>query len=129
MNVVTFEKLLGAWYNKSVELHRRKGHDYATEDDMLANFKRMHKVCKLYDINPAKRPGDVFWFYMFIKIDRLRNILQAGKDPECEAVSDSYDDLVLYTKLLMAFNVEQAEGLTELLTHATANRPSSRCTD
>lgn len=121
-----FEKFLETWYNRLVELHRRKGHDYATDQDMLANFKRMHKVCEMYDINPAERPGDVFWFYMFIKIDRLRNLIQSGKDPDCEAVNDSYDDLILYTLLLTAFNAELADELKELLTHAIENRPPSR---
>ncbi len=121
-----FEKLLDMWYNQMMELHRRKGHDYATKGDMLANFKRVHKACQLYDINPSERPEDVFWFYLFIKIDRIRNLIQAGEAPDCESISDSYKDMILYLRLTMAYNVEQSEGLQEILADALKNRPPTK---
>jgi len=102
MNRETFEDLCNTWHEAELKLSRAKGHDYATED-VLANFKRMYKICKLYNIDPTKRPQDVFWFYLFIKIDRLRNLICSDKIPQNEAVTDSYRDISLYLKLLRAF--------------------------
>ena len=103
-----FENLLRSWFNDTLEVTQRKGHDYAT-DDVLANFKRMHKVCKLYGVRPDKRIQDVFWFYVFIKIDRLRNLVCKEEAPENEAKDDSYGDWVNYIYLLRAIEEESKE--------------------
>lgn len=91
--------LLETWAEEEQELSGRKGHDYATED-VLANFRRMHKVCVLYGVDPSKRIEDVYLFYILIKLDRIVNLLHSGKSAKNESVQDSLRDMGLYIKLL-----------------------------
>ena len=102
----TFEELLTTWFKDQIELHRRKSHDYATED-CLANFKRVYAVCHLYDIRPGARLEDTFLFYVLIKLDRLCNLLHSGETPANESLQDTVKDMSLYLALMRAALVEQ----------------------
>lgn len=98
----TFEKLLATWHEAQVTLSRSKGHDYAGED-ILGNFKRMHKICSVWDIQPGERAEDVFLYYVLTKIDRLCNLLHSKKTPQNESVQDTMRDVLLYLTLLRAY--------------------------
>ena len=105
MNRQTQVELLEKWYKEELEISGSKGHDYAGED-VLQNFRRMKAACTLYDINPAKRSEDVFLYYIFIKIDRLINLLHSNKSPQNESIEDTIVDLNMYLKLFRCFLVE-----------------------
>lgn len=94
-----FLALLRKWADEEFELSRTKGEDYAG-DDVHANFKRMHEVCKLHDIRPGERPEDVYLFLMLLKLDRLVHNLHAHHTPNHESLQDTIRDSVLYTHLL-----------------------------
>lgn len=98
-----FTSLLEEWYLSKVALSSQKGHDYAGDRDILANFKRMHETCALYCIDPSQRTEDVFLFYILLKIDRLCNLLHPRKEPENESLDDTLQDVALYLDLLRAF--------------------------
>ena len=107
MNERSFIDLLEAWHKTKVDLAINKGHDYANNGDMLANFKRMHKTCSLYEIQPGKRIEDVFLFYFLIKLDRMVNLLHSDKEPSNESVDDTMQDIGLYIELLRAYLEER----------------------
>jgi hypothetical protein len=102
---VAFEAWLADWALESKQVLTHKGNDYADTDDVLANFRRMFQICKLWDIRPAERPGDVYWFYILIKMDRMRNL--RDKEPDNETVEDSIGDCINYMLLYRAFLKEQ----------------------
>lgn len=98
-----FEAWLADWALESKQVLTCKGNDYADHTDVLANFRRMHQICELWDIRPAERPGDVFWFYMLIKLDRMRNLIRLGKEPDNETMDDSVGDDINYMLLYRAY--------------------------
>lgn len=106
MDKSTLEKLLYEWNIAKMKLANSKGHDYAN-DDMLANFKRMHKACAIYDIRPGKRTEDVFLFYILIKLDRMVNLIHSDKEPSNESLDDTMQDIGLYIELLRAYLEER----------------------
>jgi len=75
-----------------------KGHDYAGED-VHANFKRMHKICDVYDIRPGERQTDVYLFMILLKLDRYINVSR-GKAPKHESLYDTVLDLINYILLM-----------------------------
>jgi len=91
-------RLLNQWFEEERKLAIDKGHDYATED-VLANFRRMHRACQIYDINPSERIMDVYLFYMLIKFDRICNLVHSDKEPRNESLQDSFADHRMYNNL------------------------------
>lgn len=91
-------------FNKVVDeaanVMRRKGADYATEDDALWNIKR----AGAYGV--AVRLDD--------KVGRLLNLLRTGKLPSNESVHETVVDIVNYAVLLEAAMVPttQVAGAT-----------------
>ena len=74
------------------ELHAKKSHDYAAENDPYSNFKRAAHI--------AKVPVDtVFKVMLGIKMARIEELMAAHKDPLNESLDDSFKDLCVYTCL------------------------------
>lgn len=96
-------------HTTEIELSERKNDDYADVDDVLANFRRMHAACKLWDVSPAKRPEDVFFFFLLLKLDRFINICHKEGAPNNESLDDTGQDSVIYWKLLRAFLQERGK--------------------
>ena len=84
--------------NKGIELLKTKGHDYADED-VLKNFKQMHQLCDLLEIDLSKVEG-VHMFYILLKVQRLCNLLFSNKVAKNESIEDTLIDLRNYTDLL-----------------------------
>jgi hypothetical protein len=70
-----------------------KGHDYATEADVLDVF---NKVGAVLDISPI----DVCAVFAVTKIVRLKNLLSNGHTPNNESIRDSFRDLQGYALLM-----------------------------
>lgn len=83
---------------KGIELLKTKGHDYAGED-VLKNFKQMHQLCDLLEIDLSKVEG-IHMFYILLKVQRLCNLLFSNKVAKNESVEDTLIDLRNYTDLL-----------------------------
>lgn len=83
---------------KGIELFKSKGHDYAGAD-ILKNFKQMHQLMLLLEIDTSKVEG-VHMFYIVLKIQRLCNLLFSNKVAKNESISDTLIDLRNYTDLL-----------------------------
>jgi len=82
-----------------VKLLKSKGHDYAGEGDVLKNFKQMNEMCKILDVDVRTIEG-THLFYILLKIQRITNLLNAGKTAMNEGVQDTLIDLRNYTDLL-----------------------------
>lgn len=104
--------------DKGIELLKSKGHDYAGED-VLKNFKQMHQVLKLLEIDTSKIEG-IHMFYIILKIQRLCNLLFSNKTAKNESIADTLIDLRNYTDLLQCTIYEQNENenysITQLIT-------------
>jgi len=86
-------------YKRRLEIHKRKSHDYADEDEVLGNFKRVAKILEALKVNVG-RPTGVAVVYIVLKLDRLCNLVFTGKKPKNEAVEDTIDDMKNYVDLL-----------------------------
>ncbi len=84
---------------QGIELLKSKGHDYASEGDVLKNFKQMNQVMKLMEVDMTKIEG-TYMFYILLKIQRLCNLLFSGKEAKNESLQDTLIDLRNYTDLL-----------------------------
>lgn len=84
---------------KGLELLKSKGYDYASDGDVLKNFKEMHQLIKLLGVDMNKVEG-VNMFYILLKIQRLCNLLFSGKVAKNESIQDTLIDLRNYTDLL-----------------------------
>lgn len=109
MNLDKFLALADARVKQRMDLLRKKGQDYATDTDKLANGKRLHQLCKLLDIRPADRPEDTFFFLLMLKIDRDRNLVRENKPPENESRQDTLQDLRNYVDLYEAMQLDVTE--------------------
>jgi len=83
---------------KGIELIKSKGYDYAGED-VLKNFKQMHQLLDLLQVNTSKIEG-IHMFYILLKIQRLCNLLFSNKIAKNESIEDTLIDLRNYVDLL-----------------------------
>lgn len=74
------------------ELHRSKNHDYANEDEPLANFILQAEITGL-------SVDMVFFNAISIKAARLKELVGKGKEPKNEAVEDTIMDMAVYSAL------------------------------
>jgi hypothetical protein len=81
----------------------KKSKDYAN-NDVLSNFKRVGAVIDIYKKEFESLPGSLHYnlFLLWLKIDRLINLVSSGKSPENESITDTIIDMVNYTLLLNA---------------------------
>lgn len=93
--------------DKGIELMKSKGHDYAGVD-VLKNFKQMHQMCVLLEIDVSKVEG-IHMFYVLLKIQRLCNLLFSNKVAKNESIQDTLIDLRNYVDLLNCTLQEKSE--------------------
>lgn len=92
-------KLINEINNKGIELLKSKGFDYAESNDVLKNFKQMHQLCDLLEVDMSKLEG-IHMFYILLKVQRLCNLLFSNKVAKNESIEDTLIDLRNYTDLL-----------------------------
>lgn len=92
-------KFIQSINENGLELLKSKGYDYASDGDVLKNFKEMHQLISLLGIDMAKIEG-VHIFYVLLKVQRLCNLLFSGKVAKNESIQDTLIDLRNYTDLL-----------------------------
>ncbi len=74
------------------ELHSRKAHDYAGDEDPLSNFRNVAKVIGSTD-------WEVSIMFLATKFFRLMNLLERGEEAENEPIEDTLMDLAVYAIL------------------------------
>ena len=85
-------------FEKRMQLRQKKAHDYATDYDVLSNFKLMANLIKTLNLDMTK-PHGVAMFFVLHKIARITNLWNKGVKPENESLIDSFLDLSNYVDL------------------------------
>ena len=100
MNLEQQEKILDNFYAKRMEVMHAKSLDYASDRDVLDNFKN---VAAIVGVTPAQQCLSL----ITVKVSRIGNILSSGKTPSNEALEDSVLDMANYTDLLYCLLKEE----------------------
>ena len=107
-----FKNIVEVSQKKILELIDKKNQDYASADDIFANFKRMATVSKIIDLDIRGDPGAVIMYHCLQKLDRLWNIYKNIKEkhiqPANEGVEDTVIDEYVYCNLLAGWIKEMA---------------------
>lgn len=81
--------------NKSLEIHKKKNSDYASEENKFENFERSALIASWFN-----KPIDkVFITLITTKLTRLATLLNKSTQPNNESTEDSFLDLVTYCGL------------------------------
>lgn len=86
------------------EIHDKKSHDYAKDNDALSNFKFSAEIVKQFS-NPIDQ---VFAGIIGIKLARLSELLN-GKTPQNESIDDTFVDASNYFALWGSYYLEVRE--------------------
>jgi len=86
-----------------MDLHNRKNHDYASDENPLSNFNRVGFLAGLYDVwnwkvSHALKVAVIFKLKQF---DAFMNLLQQNKEALVEGVPERLKDVAVYSVLEM----------------------------
>lgn len=107
--------------HRRLDLAKKKRSDYATSEDVLANFKRLGEAVRALGIHKLweTRPALAYALFMSVmKIDRMTNLLRQGKTPTNEALQDSWDDAKNYLDLAEAIYIEERDRAIIIPAHS-----------
>lgn len=91
---------------KELNIIGTKGNDYASEIDILKNFKEVSTICNMLNIDSRTLYG-THLFYIILKIQRICNLLNSNKTAQNESIEDTLLDLRTYVGLLNCSIIEQ----------------------
>jgi len=87
-------------------IHQRS-EEYASETDVLSNFKRVAEICSILGVNTREPFGCILYMKVH-KLDRLCNMLYDRVNPTITpTIQDTLDDDRNYTDLLEALLREE----------------------
>ena len=101
--------MVDALDKKRAKLMLGKTKDYANEDK-LSNFKRVSEAARILRIDPRKSAASYARFMVLMKLDRWVNLDIKGVPPVNEGVEDTVIDLLNYTDLAWACDIENANA-------------------
>jgi hypothetical protein len=104
-----YENLVRALLEKALALMEKKRRDYAYDEDVLSNFKRLVEAWRALRIDKliaAGHPLAAALAMQVLKIDRIINLTLLGKKPDNESLEDSWMDELNYLLLGLACAVE-----------------------
>ena len=84
------------------QIHEKKLHDYAQDDNPFSNFERASDIAN-------GTVNDIFKVMIGIKIARLEELLENDKQPLNESIKDSFIDLANYCLLWGAYHLSLTE--------------------
>lgn len=87
------KKIFNEFTSKMSATMFSKAHDYASDDDVLSNFKEVAEAVGIL-------PSQVVRVFIHTKATRLKNLLGSGKKPMNESIADTLMDLCNYAILL-----------------------------
>lgn len=79
-------------------IHTKKNHDYANEEDPLANFLLQAEIT-------GQSVNEVFFNAIAIKVARLRELVGKGKQPANESIDDTILDMAVYSALWKSYRM------------------------
>lgn len=101
MTTNELEKLFEATFSDIKELSRRKGADYASQEDRLSNFKEQAKKLGL-------RPLQVWAVYANKHWDAINAYVKNNGQLESEPIESRVHDILVYSILLLGL-IEDGE--------------------
>ena len=88
-----------------MDLHNRKNHDYASDENPLSNFNRVGWLCEKYDVWnwDVSSALKVAVIYKLKQFDAFMNLLQQGKETTAmvEGVTERLKDISVYSVIEM----------------------------
>lgn len=87
------------------DIHDKKSHDYAMASNPFSNFERAGEIASWF-----KNPVDIaFAALIGVKLARLAELSNTGKEPNNESVEDTHLDLATYCALWAAYKKEEGK--------------------
>lgn len=83
---------------KIMQVTTSKRNDYASDFDVLLNFKGVAEAAKALGIDITD-PSQYALFMVILKIKRITNLINSKKTPNNESIEDSFLDGINYFKL------------------------------
>ena len=84
-----------------MDLHNRKNRDYATQDDPLANFKRVGEWGRKYKLlTPGHEAAKVGILYAMKQWDAALKLLGDNDEGQVEGIQERLDDVAVYATLI-----------------------------
>lgn len=105
MNRVDFVAMMDRHYAEITEINRTKGHDYAGDDDALANFKEQAAELGL-------TPEQVWGVFAGKHVKAVHTFIREG-DVKSEPIEGRIHDVILYHFLLLGLIEEKKSGGSE----------------
>ena len=102
-----FLRLIEKMHQEEIEEHRNKGADYASESDVLSNFKEEGQDL---DLSPEK----ILEVYLNKHIRAIKKFIKTGK-LESEPIESRIKDSRLYLALLQALIEEKSQNKYETI--------------
>lgn len=99
MNRVDFIGMMETHFDMLVDINRKKGHDYAGEEDALSNFKRHAE-------NLGLRPEQIWAVYFSKHADAVMTYCREGAVAS-EPIEGRIHDALLYLFLLLGLVEEK----------------------
>ena len=100
MNYNAEIKECSKFFVKCINTISKKANDYATEEDVFSNFKKISQVCEI-------AVEKTFLMFMTVKIARIVELL--GKEAKNESLQDSLMDLANYACLMKVYLEDKNE--------------------
>jgi hypothetical protein len=85
-----------------MDMHLKKAHDYATNENPFVNFEDVAAAV-------GTTPDVVFRQFIAVKLARLKNLLTADKKPNNESIYDTKLDLAVYALLYLAYTLRESD--------------------
>src|SRR6185437_3128633 len=92
--------LMEAHWQQIQELNRRKGKDYAGDEDSLSNFKR---IAAANGVTPYQTWG----IYFGKHIDAINTFIRNNGQVESEPIEERLHDVIVYSFLLLGLIEDQ----------------------
>jgi hypothetical protein len=98
-NKLTGHPLFYKLTEEEVSLHDAKSRDYRSNDDPLANFKRVSAIMRLYPDMDWSTPTAVAIIYSLKQMDAALSLLERGVEGAIEDFDSRATDIHVYWKL------------------------------
>jgi len=102
----TGHKLFEQLTQEELALHEAKNKDYRSDNDPLANFKRVAKIMALYPKMNWARPECVAIVYSLKQMDACLSLLERDYEGGVENVDTRARDVHVYWKLMRILHHE-----------------------
>ena len=84
---------------EEIKLHDAKNGDYRSDNDPLANFKRVAAIMKLYPKMDWAKPELVAMIYSFKQLDAYLSLMERGVEGGVENCDTRLRDVHVYGKI------------------------------